>query len=93
MQAGSCQIEAAGHGQVLPAVQDQAAAGGVTMARVTIKRDESGNVTVIGTKPEDNGFFDWAFGKVMEGKYTEISWEPLDFLNRSNCSGKPDSSK
>lgn len=63
------------------------------MARVTIKRDESGNVTVIGTKPEDNGFFDWAFGKVMEGKYTEISWEPLDFLNRSNCSGKPDSSK
>ena len=35
------------------------------MARVTIKRDESGNVTVIGTKPEDNGFFDWAFGKVL----------------------------
>lgn len=63
------------------------------MARVTIKRDESGNVTVIGIKPEDNGFFDWAFGKVMEGKYTEISWEPLDFCNRSNCSGKPDSSK
>ena len=63
------------------------------MARVTIRRDESGNVTVIGTKPEDNGFFDWAFGEVLEGKYTEISWEPLDFLNRSNCSGKPDSSK
>lgn len=93
LQAGSCQIEAAGHGQVLPAVQDQAAAGGVTMARVTIKRDESGNVTVIGTKPEDNGFFDWAFGKVLEGKYTEISWEPLDFCNRSNCPGFPDSSK
>lgn len=29
LQAGSCKIEAAGHGQVLPAVQDQAAAGGV----------------------------------------------------------------
>ena len=63
------------------------------MSRVTIRRDESGNVTVIGTKPEDNGFFDWAFGKVMAGVYTEISWEPLDFINKSNCSGKPDSSK
>ena len=47
------------------------------MPRVTIKRDESGNVSVIGTKPEDNGFFDWAFGKVLAGIYTEISWEPL----------------
>lgn len=47
------------------------------MSRVTIRRDESGNVTVIGTKPEDNGFFDWAFGKVMAGVYTEISWVPL----------------
>lgn len=68
------------------------------MARVTIKRDESGNVTVIGTKPEDNGFFDWAFGKVLAGVYTEISWVPLRSFwelgdNKSNCSGKPDSSK
>lgn len=63
------------------------------MSRVTIRRDESGNVTVIGTKPEDNGFFGWAFGKVMEGKYTEISLEQLDFINKSNCSGKPDGSK
>lgn len=63
------------------------------MPRITIKRDEAGNVSVIGTPPKDNGFFDWAFGKVLAGVYTEISWEPLDFLNRSNCSGKPDSSK
>lgn len=68
------------------------------MARVTIKRDESGNVSVIGTKPEDNGFFDWAFNKVLAGVYTEISWVPLKNFwelgdNKSNCSGKPDSSK
>lgn len=47
------------------------------MPRVTIRRDASGNVTVIGTKPEDNGFFDWSFGKVLAGTYTEISWEPI----------------
>ena len=47
------------------------------MPRITIKRDESGNVSVIGTPPKDNGFFDWAFGKVLAGIYTEISWEPL----------------
>ena len=43
---------------------------------VTIRRDESGNVSVIGTPPKDSGFFDWAFGKVLAGTYTEISWEP-----------------
>lgn len=48
------------------------------MPRVTIRRDASGNVTVIGTKPENNGFFDWAFGKVLAGTYTEISWEPIN---------------
>lgn len=47
------------------------------MPRITIKRDDSGNVSVIGTPPKDNGFFDWAFGKVLAGVYTEISWEPL----------------
>ena len=59
------------------------------MPRITIKRDELGNVSVIGNKPKDAGFFDWAFAKVVAGIYTEISWEPLkgieDFeYNRSN---------
>ena len=39
LQAGSCQIEAAGHGQVLPAVQDQAAAGGVGACMTNLDKD------------------------------------------------------
>ncbi|MBO5953300.1 MAG: hypothetical protein J6Q53_04170 [Oscillospiraceae bacterium] len=48
------------------------------MARITIKSDGNGGAEVIGTPPADNGFFEFALGKVLAGKYTEISWEPYD---------------
>ena len=47
------------------------------MARITIKSDGNGGAVVIGTPPSDNGFFEFALGKVLAGKYTEISWVPL----------------
>ena len=47
------------------------------MARVTIRSDGNGGAEVIGTPPKDNGFFDFALGKVLSGKFTEISWEPI----------------
>lgn len=47
------------------------------MGRITIKRDESGCVSVIGEMPEDDDFFMFCFGKVLSGKYTEISWVPI----------------
>lgn len=47
------------------------------MARITIKRDGNGGAIVIGSPPSDNGFFEFALGKVLAGKYTEISWEPI----------------
>ena len=57
------------------------------MPRITIKRDESGNVSVIGTPPKDNGFFDFALGKVLSGKFTEISWEPIETVGERNNDG------
>ena len=47
------------------------------MPRITIRRDEYGNVIVLGTPPKDNGFFEYALGKVLSGKFVEISWEPI----------------
>ena len=47
------------------------------MERVTIKLDERGNVMVLGKPPKDNGFFEYALGKVLSGKFVEISWEPI----------------
>ena len=47
------------------------------MARVTIRSDGNGGTVVIGTPPDDNGFFDFVLGKVLSGKYTEVSWEPI----------------
>ena len=47
------------------------------MARITIKSDGNGGAVVNGTPPVDNGFFDFALGKVLSGKATEISWEPI----------------
>jgi len=47
------------------------------MARVTIRSDGNGGAEVIGTPPKDNGFFDFALGKILSGKFTEISWEPI----------------
>lgn len=47
------------------------------MPRVTIRRDEYGNVLVLGTPPKDNGFFEYALSKVLSGKFVEISWEPI----------------
>lgn len=47
------------------------------MARITIRSDGNGGAVVIGTPPADNGFFEFALGKVLAGKYTEISWEPI----------------
>lgn len=47
------------------------------MARITIRSDGNGGAEVIGTPPNDNGFFDFALGKVLSGVFTEISWEPI----------------
>lgn len=47
------------------------------MARITVRSDGNGGAIVIGTPPDDNGFFAFALGKVLAGKYTEISWEPI----------------
>lgn len=47
------------------------------MARITIKSDGNGGAVVIGTPPSDSGFFEFALGKVLAGKATEISWEPI----------------
>ena len=47
------------------------------MARITIKSDGNGGAIIIGTPPADNGFFEFALGKILAGKYTEISWEQI----------------
>ena len=47
------------------------------MSSVTIRSDGNGGAVVIGSPPADNGFFDFALGKVLAGKVTEISWEPI----------------
>ena len=47
------------------------------MGRITIKRNPDGSVTVIGNPVPDNGFFEFSLGKVLAGKATEISWEPI----------------
>ena len=51
------------------------------MNRIVIKRDQDGNVSVTGNPAPDNGFFQWALGKVLAGTYTEISWVPLRGLD------------
>ena len=48
------------------------------MERITIRSDGNGGAVVIGTPPVDNGFFEFALGKVLAGKATEVSWEPYD---------------
>lgn len=48
------------------------------MGRITIRSDGNGGAIVIGTPPADNGFFDFALGKVLAGKATEVSWEPYN---------------
>ena len=60
------------------------------MARVTIRSDGNGGAEVIGTPPKDNGFFDFALGKVLSGKATEISWEPIKGLEElcNNANGR-----
>lgn len=50
------------------------------MARVLIRSDGNGGAEVIGAISKDNGFFDFALGKVLSGKATEISWEPIKGL-------------
>lgn len=57
------------------------------MARVTIRSDGNGGAEVIGTPPKDNGFFDFALGKVLSGKFTEISWEPIAGLAERSANG------
>ena len=47
------------------------------MARIAIRSDGNGGAVVSGTPPDDNGFFEFAVGKVLSGKITEISWEPI----------------
>ena len=60
------------------------------MARVTIRSDGNVGAEVIGTPPKDNGFFDFALGKVLSGKATEISWEPIKGLEElcNNANGR-----
>lgn len=58
------------------------------MARVTIRSDGNGGAEVIGTPPKDNGFFDFALSKVLSGKFTEISWEPIVRMGERNDNGK-----
>lgn len=57
------------------------------MASVTIRSDGNGGAEVIGTLPKDNGFFDYALGKVLSGKFTEISWEPIVVVGERNDNG------
>lgn len=57
------------------------------MARVTIRSDGNGGAEVIGTPPKDKGFFDFALGKVLSGKFTEISWEPIETVGERNNDG------
>lgn len=54
------------------------------MGKVTIRSDGNGGAVVIGTRPDDNGFFDFALGKVLSGVYTEISWVPITGLRERN---------
>ena len=58
------------------------------MARITIRSDGNGGAVVIGTPPTDNGFFDFALGKVLAGKYTEISWEPIVRMGERRTDGQ-----
>ena len=58
------------------------------MARVTIRSDGNGGAEVIGTPPKDNGFFDFALGKVLSGKFTEISWEPIEAVGERKNDGR-----
>ena len=54
------------------------------MARITIKRDRYGNVIVKGNVAIDSPFYAFALGKVLAGKFMEISWEPItNTRNRS----------
>jgi hypothetical protein len=48
------------------------------MSRVTIRRDDDGNVTVLGYPPKDSNFYFFALGKVLAGIYSEISWVPIE---------------
>ena len=52
------------------------------MKRITIMRDKFGNVCVTGNPDMRDDFFVYAFGKVLDGTYKEISWEPIDPLLR-----------
>lgn len=58
------------------------------MARVTIRSDGNGGAEVIGTPPKDNGFFDFALDKVLSGRFTEISWEPIEAVGERKNDGR-----
>lgn len=59
------------------------------MPRITIRSDGNGGAEVIGTPPKDNGFFEFALGKVLSGKFTEISWEPIKSLEEMVKKNEP----
>lgn len=54
------------------------------MSRIVIRSDGNGGATVIGNPPDDNGFFAFALSKVLSGKVSEISWEPIVSIRRAN---------
>ena len=52
------------------------------MRRITIKSDGFGNVIVIGGEDPGSDYYRYSLSKVMEGKFLEISWEPIEPLIR-----------
>ena len=51
------------------------------MSRITIRRDDAGNVTVLGDRPKDSDFYFFALGKVLAGTYSEISFVPIEGIS------------
>lgn len=49
------------------------------MEKITIRRDDDGNVTVLGDPPKDSNFYLFALGKVLDGTYSTISFVPISY--------------
>lgn len=50
----------------------------ISMRRITIKRDEYGSVSVVGGEDPRSDFYRYALSKVIDGKFKEISYVPID---------------
>lgn len=49
------------------------------MGKITIRRDDDGNVTVLGDPPIDSVFYSFALANVLAGIYSEISFVPISY--------------